>query len=157
MNVEPRFQPINQWSCCLACVVWNLERQHPKIEKSQDSLIHDFWSQFPKWSQQPGLLERGDILKLLTYVGSGYRRFIHTNKKEEFLDYFTKNSSAYLMGFVITRKDGQSILNHCMAISGIDGDFLEVMDATRFNPQIQRFSWPDLEHRFDADFLALFI
>ena len=157
MSVDPRFQPINQWSCGLACIAWNLERQSPKIVVNQSDLIHKFSPYFPKWSQQPGLLERGDILTLLEYLNFPYRRFIHTNKRQEFFDYYAKNSNDYLMGFLFTRKQGQNILNHCMAISVWDGNAATMMDAARYNPQLVQLNWTEIESQLDADILALFV
>jgi hypothetical protein len=149
--LPPPIVPINEWSCTLACLSWNLHKI--KLPISQDDLIIRYCSHFPKWIHYKGLLCRGDILVIMELLGLPFRRAILSNRKREILDFVSANIHNYLMAFAITRKPS----NHCMAVASWDGTNVTLMNAELPSAGMNTFTWDAFLTERDADILMTFL
>lgn len=142
--------PINEWACCIAALSWNLHKCGLPV--SQDEIIIRFGPHFPKWLHYKGLASRGEIISLCDMLGVGFRRFLHTNSKDELFDYLGKNIKDYIMGFVLTHRP----TNHCMGVESWNAEVVNVMDAGMPQANLRPMHWDALCQDNDADYLFLF-
>lgn len=154
--LQPEFQ-FNEWSCSVACLVWNL-RKVRNLQVSQEAICDNHKRVFvdcleDEESQRRGLLDSYGLMTLTT----GYlkpRKFLQTNCPDDCKEYLHKHykeGRGYLCGYVIAHQP----TNHCMAVVSWDMDQIQVMNPTPDKGH-QSHSWDELVKDRDADFLMFF-